>query len=323
MKTHVGLRAVLSLAAIALPCTLHAQAFPAKPIRVLVGFTPGAGVDIAVRLIGPKMTDTLGQQIIVDNRPGAGGNVAAEQAARAPADGYTLLANGAPAAISQTLYAKLGYDLLRDFEAVALIASVSQLLVVHPSLPAKTLKELLDHARARPGRLSYGSVGNGTSFHLGMEQLKKLSGTFIVHIPYKGMGPVLNDLLANTVQLAFANPPNAAPMIAAGRLRAVALAHSTRIGLLPEVPTVAEQGYPGFESNSGFMFFAPAGTPAPVLDRLHAEFTAILREPSLREPFSRQGIEVVAASRAETAAFLRREIAKYADVVKFSGATVD
>jgi tripartite-type tricarboxylate transporter receptor subunit TctC len=242
---------------------------------------------------------------------------------RAKPDGHTLLIVANTFNVNPSLFPKLPYDSLKDLEPVTYAGVTPHVLVVHPSLPVKNLKELLDYAKARPGRLSYGSVGNGTSFHLGMEQLKKLSGTFIVHIPYKGMGPVLNDLLGNSVQLAFANPPNAAPMISSGRLRAVAIAHPTRISQLPDVPTLAEQGFPGFESNSGFIYLAPGGTPANILDRLNAEFVAVLRDPAVQDTLTKQGVEVMATSRAETAAFIRREMAKYAEVVKFSGAKVD
>jgi len=296
---------------------------PSQPIRVIVPYAPVGTSDIVARTMSERVRERLGQPFVIENRPGASTQIGTEAVVRSRPDGHTVLIVANTVNINPSLFPKLPYDTLKDLEPLTYAVVTPHVLVVHPSLPARNLKELLDHAKAQPGRLSYGSVGNGTSFHLGMEQLKKLSGTFIVHIPYKGMGPVLNDLLANTVQLAFANPPNAAPMIQAGRLRALAMAHGTRIGLLPDVPTLAEQGYPGFESNSGFLFFAAAGTPANVLDRLNAEFTAILREPAIREGLAKQGIEVVASTRADTAAFVRREMAKYAEVVKFSGATVD
>lgn len=306
------------------PLAAAAQSWaPSQPIRVIVPYAPVGTSDIVARTMSERVRERLGQPFVIENRPGASTQIGTEAVARSKPDGHTVLVVGNTVNINPSLYPKLPYDTLKDLEPVTYAVVTPHVLVVHASLPVKSLKDLLDYAKARPGRLSYGSVGNGTSFHLGMEQLKKLSGTYIVHIPYKGMGPVLNDLLANTVQLAFANPPNAASMIQSGRLRAVAMAHGSRIGLLPDVPTLAEQGFPGFESNSGFIFFAAGGTPAPVLDRLNAEFTAILREPAIRDGLARQGIEVVASTRAETAAFVRREIAKYAEVVKFSGATVD
>ncbi|MEO7404991.1 MAG: tripartite tricarboxylate transporter substrate-binding protein, partial [Burkholderiales bacterium] len=238
-------------------------------------------------------------------------------------DGYTLLLVANTLAANPSLFAKLPYDTLKALEPITYTGVTPHLLVVHPSIPVRTLKEFVEYTRARPGKLSYGSVGNGTSFHLGMEQLKKLSGTFIVHIPYKGMGPVLADLMANNVQVAFANPPNAAPLVQAGKMRAIALAHSSRVPQFPDVPTVGEQGYPGFASNSWYIFFAPAGTPAAILDRLNTEFVAVLREPAVFQSLTQQGVEVMATSRAEAAAFVAAETKKYAEIVKFSGATVD
>jgi len=322
MKSHAGLLAVLSLAAAAMPCALHAQTFPAKPVRVLVGFTPGAGVDIAVRLIGPKMTDTLGQQIIVDNRAGAGGNVAAEQAARAPADGYTLLANGAPAAISQTLYSKLGYDLLRDFEAVALIASVSQLLVVHPSLPAKTLKDFVAMAKIRRGELSYATTGSGSTPHLTAEMLRLQTGIQILQVPYRGTPPALTDLVAGNVSFMFANILSVLPHVHSGRLRALAITSAKRSAITPQVPTVAET-YPGFESGSWYGLFAPAGTPKDAVTRLHEAVARALQTPEVRDKFIAQGAEPLPGSPQDAAAYTRAEVVKWGKVVKASGARAD
>jgi tripartite-type tricarboxylate transporter receptor subunit TctC len=319
MKTFTVLAAALLTAG-----PLQAQQWtPSQPIRVIVPYAPVGTSDIIARSMSERVRERLGQPFVIENRPGASTQIGTEAVAKSKPDGHTLLIVANTFNVNPSLFARLPYDSLKDLEPVTYAGVTPHVLVVHPSIPAKDLKELLDYARARPGRLSYGSVGNGTSFHLGMEQLKKLSGTFIVHIPYKGMGPVLTDLLSNTVQLAFANPPNAAGFIAAGRLRAVALAHATRLPQLPEVPTVAEQGFPGFESNSGFIYLAAGGTPVPILDRLNAEFVAILKEPAVREALTKQGVEVMATSRAETAAFIRREMAKYAEVVKFSGAKVD
>ncbi len=317
-------RTLVVLAALFAAAPAHAQQWsPSQPIRVIVPYAPIGTSDIIARSMSDKVRERLGQPFVIENRPGASTQIATEAVVRSKPDGHTLLIVANTFNVNPSLFPKLPYDSLKDLEPVTYAGVTPHVLVVHPSLPVKNLKELLDHAKARPGRLSYGSVGNGTSFHLGMEQLKKLSGTFIVHIPYKGMGPVLNDLLGNNVQLAFANPPNAAAMISSGRLRAVAMAHPTRIAQMPDVPTLAEQGFPGFESNSGFIYLAPGGTPANILDRLNAEFVAVLRDPAVRDALTKQGVEVMATSRAETAAFIRREMAKYAEVVKFSGATVD
>jgi tripartite-type tricarboxylate transporter receptor subunit TctC len=301
-----------------------AQAWsPTQPIRVIVPYAPVGTSDIIARIMGDRMRERTGQPFVIENKPGASTQIGTELVARAKPDGHTLLIVANTFAVNPSLFPKLPYDPLKDLAPVTYAGVTPHTLVVHPSLPVKNLKELLDYARARPGQLSYGSVGNGTSFHLGMEELKKRSGTFIVHIPYRGMGQVLTDVMSNQVQLAFANTPNAVPLVQSGKLRAIAVAHPTRVPQLPDVPTVAEQGFPGFESNSWFVFFAPGGTPPNVLDRLNAEFVAILKEDAVRKNLTEQGVEIMASSRADTAAFIRREMAKYAELVKFSGAKVD
>ena len=310
------------LATVVIPISLHAQTFPAKPIRVLVGFTPGAGVDIAVRLIAPKMGDALGQQIVIDNRPGAGGNIAAELAARAPADGYTLLANGAPAAIAQTLYSKLSYDLLKDFEAVALVASVSQLLVVHPSLPAKTLKDFVTIANVRRGELTYATTGSGSTPHLTAEMLRMQTGIQILHVPYRGTPPALTDLIAGNVTFMFANILSVLPQVQNGRLRALAITSAKRSAITPNLPTVAET-YPGFESGTWYALFAPSGTPKEAVTRIHEAVTRAMQAPEVRDKFIAQGAEPLSGTPQDAAAFTRAEVAKWGKVVKASGARVD
>ena len=242
-------RAVLLLAT-TFPTAALAQPYPAKPVRILIGFTPGAGVDIAVRLVTPKMSEILGQSIIVDNRPGAGGNIASELVARAPADGYTLLANGAPAAISQTLYTKLNYDLLKDFEAAALIASVCQLLVTHPSLPAKSTKEFVAFARGRREELIYATTGAGSTPHLTTEMFRMQTGMKLLHVPYKGTPLALNDLIAGNISFMFVNILTVMQHVNSGRLRALAITSVKRSPIAPQIPTVAET-YAGFESEIG------------------------------------------------------------------------
>ena len=323
------IRAALLTAAL-FPAALHAQttsagsgqAFPAKPIRVLIGFTPGAGVDIAVRLIGPKMGDALGQSILVDNRPGAGGNIAAELAARAPADGYTLLANGAPAAIAQTLYSKLSYDLLKDFEAVALIASVPQLLVVHPSLPAKSVKDFVAIAHVRRGELSYATTGSGSTPHLTAEMLRMQTGIQILHVPYRGTPPALTDLIAGNVTFMFANILSVLPQVQNGRLRALAITSAKRSTVTPGLSTIAET-YPGFESGSWYALFAPSGTPKEAVARLHDAVTRAMQLPEVRDKFIAQGAEPLSGTPQDAAAYTRAEVAKWGRVVKASGARVD
>ena len=298
-----------------------AQTYPVKSIRILVGFTPGAGVDIAVRLIAPKMGEALGQQIIVDNRPGAGGNVAAELGARAPADGYTLLANGAPAAIAQTLYPKLGYDLLRDYETVALIASVAQLLVVHPSLPVKTVKDLVAISKGG-NELTYATTGAGSSPHLTAEMLKLQSGIRILQIPYRGTPPAMTDLVAGNVSFMFGNILSVLPQVRNGRLRALAITSAKRSGITPTVPTVAET-YPGFESGSWYGLFTPTGTPREAVARLHETTTRALQSADVRDKFVAQGAELLSSTQAEAQVYTRVEVAKWGKVVKASGAKAD
>ena len=303
---------------------LYAQGsgYPVKPIRIIVGFTPGAGVDLALRQIAPRMSESLGQQILIDNRPGAAGNIGAELAARAPADGYTLFAGGAPAAISQTLYPKLGYDVLRDFEMVALIASVSNVLVVHPSLPARTVKDLVALARARPGELSYASTGGGSSPHLIAEMLRMQSSIQVMHVPYKGTPQALTDLIAGQVTFMFANPLSVLPQVRSNRLRALAITSVKRSALAPELPTVAET-YPGFESGTWYGLMTPTNTPREIITRLNDVVTRVMQLTDVREKFLAQGAEPMTGTPADAAAFMRAEVAKWGKVVKASGARAE
>lgn len=303
---------------------LYAQSsgYPVKPIRIIVGFTPGAGVDLAIRQIAPRMSESLGQQILIDNRPGAAGNIGAELAARAPADGYTLFAGGAPAAISQTLYPKLGYDVLRDFEMVALIASVSNVLVVHPSLPARTVKDLVALARARPGELSYASTGGGSSPHLIAEMLRMQSSIQVMHVPYKGTPQALTDLIAGQVTFMFANPLSVLPQVRSNRLRALAITSVKRSALAPELPTVAET-YPGFESGTWYGLMTPTNTPREIITRLNDVVTRVMQLTDVREKFLAQGAEPMTGTPADAAAFMRAEVAKWGKVVKASGARAE
>jgi len=283
-----SLGAALLLAA-AVPGVIHAQTFPSKPVRIIVGFPPGAGVDIAIRLIGPKMAESLGQQIVVDNRPGAGGNIGAELAARAPADGYTLFGGGAPAAISMTLYSKLSYDLLKDFEAIALVASVPQLFVVHPSLPARSVKEFVALAKKAREPLTYASTGAGSSPHLVAEMLKLQAGIPMVHIPYKGGAPAIVDLLGGQIQFVVLDPPTVMPHLKAGRLKAIATTAAKRSLGLPDTPTFAESGLPGFDTYEWYGIFGPAKLPKAVLTRLNVEINRIIKLPDVNQRFLELG----------------------------------
>lgn len=327
MKARPGFVSVFA-AALAAQLFLGQQAAaqdwkPSQPIRVIVPYQPVGTSDIIARAMGERMPERLGQPFVVENRAGGSTQIGTTAVVNSRPDGHTLLIVANTFAVNPSLFSKLPYDSLKDLTTVTYAGVTPHALVVHPSLPVNNLKELIDYARKNPGKLSYGSVGNGTSFHLGMEELKKRSGTFIVHVPYKGMGPVLADLMGNNVQLAFANTPNVVQHVKAGKLRAIAVAHPTRVPQLPDVPTVAEQGFPGFESNSWFVYLAPSATPEAILDKLNKEFVAVLNEPEIKRNLTEQGVEVMATTRQEAAAFIRREMDKYAEVVKFSGAKID
>ena len=325
------MRTIASAAAAALCATLAASAVPAaaqqwaptQAIRVIIPYAAGGTSDIVARSMAEGLRERLGQSIVVENHPGGATQIGTSLVANSPPDGHTVLLVANTFNINPSLFSKLPYDSLEDLAPITYAGVTPHTIVVHPALPVNTLTELLDYAKQHPGKLNYGSVGNGTSFHLGTEELKKLSGTFMVHVPYKGMGQVLADVMAHNIDIAFANTPNAVPLVKAGKLRAIAVAHPSRVPQLPDVPTVAEQGYPGFTSNSSFMYFAAGGTPPAILDRLNAEFVAVLRQPAVRSLLTGQGVEVMATTRAETAAFIRSEMKKYAEVVKFSGAKVD
>ncbi len=318
--------AALAIAALAAPAAAQTAAqpwAPTQPIRVIIPYAAGGTSDIIARTMSEAVAQRLGQPFLIENRGGGATQIGTSAVAKAAPDGHTLLLVANTFMINPSLFKTLPYDSLKDLAPVTYAGVTPHTIVVTNDLPAKNLKELLDLARAKPGTINYGSVGNGTSFHLGTEELKKLSGTDMVHVPYKGMGQVLTDLISGNIQMAFGNTPNAAPLVQEGKLRAIAVAHPTRVHQLPDVPTVGEQGYPGFESNSGFIYFATSGTPPEVLDRLNAVFVEVLNLPSVKEQLTKQGVEVKATTRAETADFIAREMKRYAEVVAFSGAKVD
>jgi tripartite-type tricarboxylate transporter receptor subunit TctC len=302
---------------------VRAQSYPVKPVRVLVGFPPGAGVDITTRLFTPRLAEALGQPFVVDNRPGAAGNIAAEVAAKTPPDGYTLLSASAPIVMSQSLYRRLGYNLERDFEPVGMMASAPFILVVHPSLPARTLKDFIALARARPGQMAFASTGSGSTPHLSMEMLKSQAGIDLVHVPYKGTPQAAVDLLSGQVQAMFANTLSVLPQVKAGRLRALAISSAKRSAAAPELPTVAESGIPGYESGTWFGFFAPAGTPREAIARVNGELARILATADMKARLLEQGADPVSATPAEFRAFVKRELEKWAKVVKATGLKVE
>jgi tripartite-type tricarboxylate transporter receptor subunit TctC len=301
-----------------------AQQYPAKPVRLVIPYPPGSTPDIVGRTLATKLQDALGQPFVVENRSGAGGNIGAEAVAKAPADGYTLLIgiNG-PAAINKFLYRGLGYDSDKDLLPVSLLASSPQMLVVTPSVEANDFRTFVEYLKKNPGRLSYGSVGSGSASHLTMELLKSDAKVFVVHIPYRGFPPAVTDMLSGNIQTMFAIIPAVLPQVRAGKMKALAVTGLKRSTLAPEVPSVAELDYPQLESLAWIGLLAPAGTPAEVVNRLHAEGTKAMRAPDTRDALGKQGFDVVASSPAEFSAWIRAEQAKWSRVIRASGAVAD
>ena len=299
------------------------QAFPNKPLRFVVPFTPGGAADLLARLTGAKLGESFGQQVVIDSRPGAGGNIAAEVAARSAPDGYTMLQANVAHAISSSLYRKLSYDLLRDFVAVTQLGSTPFILTVNPAVPAGSVKELIALARSQPGRLAYGSSGNGGPSHLGTELLLSLAGVQMRHVPYKGGVPGSIDLIAGQIQVMLNTPTVILTHLRSGRVRALAVTSAKRIPALPELPTIAEAALPGYEVTTWFGVMLPAGAPAAIVTKLHGAFVAALKAPDVRERLATENLDLVGSSPAEFAAYVRAEIPKWAKVVKVSGARVD
>jgi tripartite-type tricarboxylate transporter receptor subunit TctC len=300
-----------------------AQPYPAKAIRIVVPFPAGGTSDILSRAIGQKLTEEWKQLVIVDNRPGASANIGAEVVVKSPPDGYTLLCASTIHTINPSLYSKLSYDPVRDFTAITLIAATSQVLAVHPSVPVTTVKEFVAYARRRPGALNYSSAGNGSQPHLTAELFKARTGIDIVHVPYKGAPPAMTDLLAGQVALTFATAPSAVPHVKSGRLRALGVSTARPIAALPDVPTIAEAGVPGFEASGSNGLVGPAGMPAAIVDRINAAVVRIVKEPAMSKYLSDQGADPWTTTPAEYAAYIKSEVAKWAKVVKDSGARID
>ncbi len=300
-----------------------AQAYPVKPIRVIVGFPPASGADISARLIAAKLVEPLGQQVIVDNRPGAGSNLAAETVAKAAPDGYTLFIGTVANTINATLYAKLPFDFQRDFTPIALATAAPNILVVHPSVPAKSVADLVALAKGRPGQLNFASSGTGTAPHLSGELFKTMAGVQITHVPYKGSPQAVTDVLAGEVAFMFSPVSTVLPHVKSGRLRALAVTTATRIAALPALPTVAEAGLTGYDTVTWFGFVAPARTPPAVVTRLNAEIVKILMLPDVRQQFSVQGMEILGGTPEHFAGYIAQEISKWAKVIRASGARAE
>ena len=311
---------VCALAALAIAATAHGAVYPARPVRMIVAYPPGGGTDIVGRMVAQKLGEALGQSVVVENRGGASGNIGTELAARAAPDGYTILmGNVAPNAINVNLFKSLPFDPVADFAPVSLVASTPNILVVHPSLPARTVKEIVALARAKPGTLNFASAGVGSSSHLAGELFRVLAGAEIVHVPYKGGGPAMVDVLSGQVQLYFATMPAAMPHVKSGKLAPIAVTSARRSRALPEIPTIAESGVPGYEASTWYGLLAPAHSPDAAITRLHDGVVKILGERALREKLADQGFEPVGDSPQEFAAYIKSEIAKWGKVIRDAG----
>jgi tripartite-type tricarboxylate transporter receptor subunit TctC len=297
--------------------------YPDKTIRIVVPYTPGGFNDTLGRIVAQKFTDDWGVTAVVENRPGGGTLIGSDAVAKAPADGYTLLVVAFPFAVNPTLYAKLPYDTVKDFAPLILAGQAANLLVVNNEVPVKSVKELIDTATAKPGTISYGSTGSGSSNHLSMELFRLLTGTSLIHVPYKGSAPMVTDLLGGHVQVAFDNVPNVVTQVKGGKLRALAITSPSRDPSLPDIPTVAEAGVPGYEVGVWFGIVAPAATPPDVLNKLNAELNKILRDPDVKQKFADQGVNPVGGTREKFAEHIAAQIEKWGKVVKESGAKVE
>ncbi len=313
--------ALVAAAVVAAPGAVAAQQnYPTKPVRLIVAFPPGGSTDIIARLVGQRLGEKLGHQVIIDNRGGAGGTIGTEIAAKANPDGHTLtMGTTSTHVIAAGVYDKLKYDPVKDFAPITLVASTPYLLVVHPSVQARTLKEFVSLVKTQPGKLNFASAGTGSTTQLAMEMLKLAAGLDIVHVPYNGNGPAGTATMGGQVQALFGSMPAVLPHAKGGKLRPLAVGTAKRSPSLPDVPTVAESGFPGFEVSLWLGFFAPKGTPGAVVNRLHGDLTAIAQSPEMKEQFERNGAEAVTTSPAELSKLVQTEIVKYRKVIKAAG----
>ena len=318
------IRAVFLALVLLFPAAAQAQAWPSKPIRYIVPFAPGGTTDILGRMVAAGLTNVLGQPVVVDNKPGQAGSIGAAELARAPADGYTVGGGTISShAINASLYDKLSYDPLKDFSPITMLATLPNMLIVHPSLNVSTVGELVSLLKANPNKYSFGSAGNGTSQHISGELFKIMTGTQMQHIPYKGSGPMIPDLLSGTIQLSFENITTAYPQAKAGKLKALAVTSSKRSFVAPEVPTMAEAGLAGYDISSWQAMYAPAGVPKDIIARLHAETAKILRAPDNARKLQELGLEPGGMAPEELTALMRTDIPRLGKVVRASGAKVD
>jgi tripartite-type tricarboxylate transporter receptor subunit TctC len=318
MKITTGMPVLLAtLACACVPAV--AQPYPAKPVRIIVPTAPGGGTDLVGRVLAQNLTQALGQQVIVENRGGAGTTIGSAAAAKSAPDGYTLLLNHTSLAFNATFYPRLQYDTLRDFAPIGLVANQPFLFVVHPSLPVKSIRELVALAKARPGQIAYSSGGAGSGPYMGAELFRQSAGVDILHVPYKGAGPAFTDLMGGQVQMMIATASLALPHRKSGKARVLAVTSNKRIAAAPELPTAAESGAPGYEYYVWYGLLAPAGTPAPVITRLHGEISKITAAPETRQKFAGDGLDALSSSPEQFAAYLVSEVSKWSKVVKKAG----
>ena len=303
--------------------TVSSEKYPIRPIRLIVPYVPGGGTDFVGRTIAQKLAEAWGSAVVVENRPGGGTNIGSEIVARAAPDGYTLLVGGVPNTANMALFQKPPYDVVKDFAPVILLDTAPNILAVHPSVPAKSVKELIGLAKSRAGALTYASAGIGSSNHLSGELFRIMAGVDIVHVPYKGGGAAVTDLLAGQVSMYFGTTPSTLPFVHSGKLRGLGVTTAKRTRAAPDLPTMAEAGLPGFEQSAWHGLLAPAGTPDAIINKLHYEVARLLRLPDVVERFGVQGIDVIGSTPAELAAFIKQDVTKYAKLVKTAGIRID
>jgi tripartite-type tricarboxylate transporter receptor subunit TctC len=316
---YLFLRAACLFAAVLIAAPALSQAYPARPIRMLVPFSAGGTVDIVARLVGAKLSEELGQQVVVDNRGGAGGTIATAMLARSPGDGYTLMVMHQGLAFNATLYSSLPYDTLRDLVAIAHVGATPNVLVVTDALPVKTLPEFLAYARANPGSIAYGSGGIGSAGHLSVERLQSLTGIKLTHVPYKGSGPAITDLISGQIQAMLLTMPAVMPFVKSGKVRPIATSGARRSPALPELPTIAEAGVPGYEYTPWYGIFGPATMPQELVARLNQALNKILAEAGIAEKLAQQGLDVGPMSSGEFAEILRSDVARWGKIIRDAG----
>ena len=319
----MSFRRLFVLAATCLTFAAQAQDYPNRPVRIVVPFPAGGTTDIITRALAQKLSEEWKQPVVVDNRPGGGANIGAEHAVRSAPDGYTLLMASTAHSINATLYPKMTYDPLKDFTPLTLVAETAQVLVVHPSVPANTTRELIQYLKTTSAPVSYSSAGNGSQPHLSAEMFKTMSDTKMLHVPYKGGPQAMTDLVAGHVQVSLATAPSAVPFIKSGRIKALGVSSRQRIPALPEVPTINDSGLPGYEASGLFGLVGPANLPPAIAAKIHTAVVRIVKEPAMSKYLSEQGADAYTSSQAEYAAFLRDEVAKWGKVVKETGAKID